>query len=333
MADYSRLALAAAFALAFAAPLHATEPVIDMHVHATFTERAAPIPGCTGDQPLLYLPLDPVKSPPDADLTACAKPILSPTKRDDFEARTIAELRRNNVRRAVLIGRPEELSKWQVDAPGLFVPATVPAPVTNDKIDRIRALASAGKIKVLAEFGPQYLGMRADDPSLEPFWALAEELDLPVGIHLTEGVVLSADEIGTDPFRASLTTPFQLEEVLHKHPKLRIYIMHSASPLIDETISMLFTYPSLYVDVSANDWNMPRAQFYDELKRLVDAGFSKRILFGSDQTIWPQAIGLAIGTINAAPFLTREQKRDILYNNAARFLRLTPEEIAADQRP
>jgi uncharacterized protein len=29
-----------------------------------------------------------------------------------------------------------------------------------------------------------------------------------------------------------------------------------------------------------------------------------------------------------APFLSREQKRDILYNNAARFLRLSEEEIA-----
>jgi predicted TIM-barrel fold metal-dependent hydrolase len=29
------------------------------------------------------------------------------------------------------------------------------------------------------------------------------------------------------------------------------------------------------------------------------------------------------------PFLTQDQKRDILYNNAARFLRLTEEEIAA----
>jgi uncharacterized protein len=38
--------------------------------------------------------------------------------------------------------------------------------------------------------------------------------------------------------------------------------------------------------------------------------------------IWPQTIGLAIETIDSADFLTEEQKRDILYNNAVRFLRL-----------
>jgi len=51
-------------------------------------------------------------------------------------------------------------------------------------------------------------------------------------------------------------------------------------------------------------------------------------MFGSDQMDWPEAIGIAIEMIEKAAFLTAEQKRNILYNNAARFLRLTPEEIA-----
>jgi uncharacterized protein len=38
--------------------------------------------------------------------------------------------------------------------------------------------------------------------------------------------------------------------------------------------------------------------------------------------IWPQMIDLAIETIQSADFLTEEQKRDIFYNNTARFLRL-----------
>lgn len=53
-------------------------------------------------------------------------------------------------------------------------------------------------------------------------------------------------------------------------------------------------------------------------------------MFGSDQMIWPQAIGIGIDTIEHADFLTTEQKRDILYNNAARFLRLSKREIARD---
>ena len=63
------------------------------------------------------------------------------------------------------------------------------------------------------------------------------------------------------------------------------------------------------------------------LNRLIEAGFESRIMFGSDNVIWPDAIPIAIQSIKDAPFLTSEQKRDILYNNAARFLRLTPQQI------
>jgi hypothetical protein len=45
-------------------------------------------------------------------------------------------------------------------------------------------------------------------------------------------------------------------------------------------------------------------------------------MFGSDQMHWPEKIGSGIDAIRQAPFLTEAQKRDILYNNAAHFLRL-----------
>ena len=45
-------------------------------------------------------------------------------------------------------------------------------------------------------------------------------------------------------------------------------------------------------------------------------------MFGSDQMRWPEKIGEGIEAIQQAPFLTAEQKRDIFYNNAVRFLRL-----------
>jgi uncharacterized protein len=44
--------------------------------------------------------------------------------------------------------------------------------------------------------------------------------------------------------------------------------------------------------------------------------------------VWPQTIPVAIESIQSAEFLTEDQKRDIFYNNAARFLRLSEEEMA-----
>lgn len=46
---------------------------------------------------------------------------------------------------------------------------------------------------------------------------------------------------------------------------------------------------------------------------------------------WPQSIEKSIEAIRSVPFLSEEQKRDILYNNAARFLDLSEKEIARHQ--
>jgi uncharacterized protein len=112
------------------------------------------------------------------------------------------------------------------------------------------------------------------------------------------------------------------------HPQLRVYVMHYGSPLVDEMISMLFSHPQLYVDVAGNDCSLPRKEFHSHLRRQVEAGFGKRIMFGSDAMVWPQTIAIAMESIESADFLTEEQKRDIFYNNAARFLRLSDEEVA-----
>ena len=56
-------------------------------------------------------------------------------------------------------------------------------------------------------------------------------------------------------------------------------------------------------------------------------------LLGEVQRVWADAIPVAIASITEADFLSDEQKRDILYNNAARFLRFTPEQIAKHHKP
>jgi len=158
---------------------------------------------------------------------------------------------------------------------------------------------------------------------------LAEELDIPVGLHLGEGPAGGAHVTGYGGFKVALTSPFQVEEVILRHPKLRLYVMHFGSPLIEQMIAVLYSHPQVYVDIAQNNWGFPRAHFYRQLRMLVEAGFAKRIMFGSDQMIWPETIRIAVETIEQADFLSERQKRDIFYNNAARFLRLSEQQIAA----
>lgn len=53
--------------------------------------------------------------------------------------------------------------------------------------EAFRRLFKEGKFAVFAEISTQYNGLSPADGSLEPYSALAEELDIPVGIHMGEG--------------------------------------------------------------------------------------------------------------------------------------------------
>jgi predicted TIM-barrel fold metal-dependent hydrolase len=239
---------------------------------------------------------------------------------------TLATLERRNIF-AVTSGAVARVQAWRAMAPRRIVPAHAFGDTDSVSVDEVRRLISNRELAVLAEVSPQYEGVGLDDAKWEPYFALAEELDVPVGVHLGEGPP-GGPYWAASKYRARLTSPLQLEDVLTRHPKLRLYVMHYGSPLVDEMIALLFTHPQVYVDIAGNDWAQPRPHFYGQLKRLVDAGFIKRIMWGSDQMVWPGAIEIAIATIEEAPFLGAAQKRDIFYNNAARFLRLTDQEIA-----
>lgn len=94
---------------------------------------------------------------------------------------------------------------------------------------------------------------------------------------------------------------------------------------------MMYQYPQLYADVSTITWVIPRTAFYDYLKALIRAGLGKRLMFGSDQMVWPEKISTAVEAINQAPFLSKEQKWNILYNNAKLFLLLEHAEDVSNQ--
>jgi predicted TIM-barrel fold metal-dependent hydrolase len=172
----------------------------------------------------------------------------------------------------------------------------------------------------------QYEGITPSDARLEPYWALAESLDVPVGIHIGPGGPGDPYR-GSPGYRARNSSALGLEDVLVRHPRLRVYIMHAGYPLIDDLRALLFTHPQVYVDISSIIYTEPRPAFYHWLQELVEAGYGDRIMFGSDQMIWPGIIEPSIEAIEQAPFLTQAQKRDIFYNNAARFLRLSKDEI------
>jgi predicted TIM-barrel fold metal-dependent hydrolase len=236
---------------------------------------------------------------------------------------SLAELERYNIVKAVASGPQETVDQWREAAPdrimvGAFVDEANPLP----DLATLRAEIQAGRVHVLGELVLQNRGVAPNDPRLEPYYALAEEMDIPVGIHTGIGPPGTPYDPCCPHFRVTLGNPILVEEVLIRHPRLRLYLMHGGAPYLQETKAILSVYPQVYADLAVINWILPREEFHGYLRELVRAGFGKRLLFGSDQMVWPEAIGMAIQGIESADFLTEEERRDIFYNNAVRFLRL-----------
>lgn len=185
----------------------------------------------------------------------------------------------------------------------------------------LRAELQASRIKALGELVPQYVGIVPGDQRLEPYWQLAEEFDIPVAIHMGPAH-RAAFESGEYPqYSVTAGNPLLLEEVLLRHKRLRLLVMHAGWPYLESMLALLYAHPNVYVDVAAlqSESVVPRASYYRHMRGLVEGGFSNRIVFGSD---FPDEVGSGIDAILAADFLSADQKADILCNNAARFLRL-----------
>ena len=300
-----------------------------MHALAAEDQGPPPVGICSPIKMPVWDPIDSypklwmelLKNPP------CEDPVWSPQTDDELLSETISVMERRNVF-GVLSGTPERVARWMEAAPGRFFPGLgfkIKPGAQSVKV--LERLHSDGQLAVLAEVTNQYLGIAPDDKRMEPYWELAERLDIPVGIHIGTGPP-GVIYLGADGYRARLHSPLTLEEVLVRHPRLRVYIMHAGYPMLDDLLTVMYAHPQVYVGVGAIVYTQPRPAFYRYLERIFESGFGKRVMFGSDHMVWPETIERSIQVIEEAPFLNNDQKRDVLYNNAVRFLRLTNAEVA-----
>ncbi len=304
--------LPAFFAVACNAPPSSTEttqperytgPIIDMHVHA-YDER----------QRMFGMPHPPT-------LRGETFPSV-PTPEAQWEE-TRKQFDKYNVVKALT----SDGQLW-VD----YDPDRIMVSVRNLPEEQMVAMHEAGMLDAIGELNPFYAGIRADHPSQAPLFALAERLGVPVGFHIMPGGPPGGIYLlGMKDARVANANPRQLEEVLVRHPGMKVYIIHGGWPYVEDLKAMLYAHPQLYVDISAINWALPERELHAYLESLIDAGFGDRIMFGSDQMVWPQTISIGIETVNSSS-LSLEQKAAIFYDNAARFLELSDDEIAAHKQ-
>jgi len=260
------------------------------------------------------------------------------TRGEDLLPQTLLEMDKYNVVFGLLSGPLKNVMEWKGKAPERFlVGPQFPMAHKNDlsiteywpDAKELRDAVEKGEIGVIGEITAQYAGMMPGDNLLDQFFALANEFDLPVGIHTGNGTIIILDTVARRKYRVEYGNPLRVNDVLSKYPDLRVYFMHAGYPFLEDVIAIMLVYHNVYADLSRMNWaSATRIAFHDYLKSLFDAGLGDRLMFGSDGLGFPEAIGLAIEGIISAEFLTEKQKRDIFYNNAATFLRLSEEQIA-----
>jgi predicted TIM-barrel fold metal-dependent hydrolase len=98
--------------------------------------------------------------------------------------------------------------------------------------------------------------------------------------------------------------------------------MHAGYPMIENTIALMQQYPQVYAETGVLQTVMTTEGYETLLKQFIDAGLGKRLMYGTDQMIWPSMIDHSLDLVEKTKVMTREEKRDFLYNNAVRFFRL-----------
>ena len=198
--------------------------------------------------------------------------------------------------------------------PGLSLPTT----------EELRGDFRAGRLAVFGEIDAAWLGESLSGSHLASYWKLVEEVQAPVAVFTGLAPTGTQFRACCTAYRATAARLEDVEEVLVRHPRLRMFLMQAGWPYRERTIALMYSYPELYADLGnvAGNPTIPREEFFDYLHALVRAGLAKRLMFGSGLSAqeWGAKIGPIVEAIQAAPFLSEEQRADIFYRNAERFL-------------
>lgn len=262
-----------------------------------------------------------------------------------YRAQVLAEMEANNISKSVLhLNEVSDLEDWVAAEPDRFLAGpSFPCWQNQDgsascdwngedwpDIAWMRENYLAGKMHIMGEMYFVYTGISPNDPRMAPYWALADELEVPVAVHINRGPPPDSPvrPPGCCPnFDPALGNPALLRPILEQYPDLKIWIQHAGFPALpmlddidylDETFALLSDYPNIYVDMTALNAAVPAPVHAAALQEFIDRGFVDRIMMGTDN--WPA--DRVIARYDGFDFLTDAQRRAILYDNAARFFDL-----------
>jgi predicted TIM-barrel fold metal-dependent hydrolase len=234
---------------------------------------------------------------------------------------TIEQMDRLGIVKGLISGPNNIVAEWVKRAPDRFIPCWMPnlPPLDPDEEAArfIQAIENLG-IQGLGELLLPLAGIPLNDRRFFPLYQICQERQLVAFFHT--GLTAPNYPRTGIPFRMRLSDPLLLEDVAAVFPDLKMVICHMSYPFTEQATYMLYAHSNVYMDVGVVNWILGRAGFHRLLRDVVETVGSDKVLFGSDQMLSPDRIPVAVSAIQEASFLSEEEKRKILGENALRIL-------------
>jgi len=240
----------------------------------------------------------------------------------------------------------EWLSDWCARSSGrLFGVAVVPLAHTEEAT---KVLSEAREMGMVAAMIPPALPDRnLDHPSLDPFYAAAEELDLALGVHGAPGIHLP--KIGVDRFdnyiqvhcvsfpfdQMTAMTALVSGGVFDRHPRLRVGFLEAGVGWVPYFLDRLHEHYEKRGDWIPGGWQRDPLEYLEAgniwvscepeepiLPGVIDVLGSGFIMYASDYPHWDGEWPRSTEAIRTRSDIGEADRAKVAGANASRFYRL-----------
>ncbi|AVR44935.1 hypothetical protein C7S20_06435 [Christiangramia fulva] len=244
--------------------------------------------------------------------------ISSPATAKGHLKRTIELMDSLHIEYAVISNSLKANEKW-MEADDRFIPG-YSAGTDLIPVDEFEQLIKNGKIKVFGEVGSVYDGTTLTNPIYKPYIEICEKYGIPVMYHTGPPAPHSESKAK----RIFKGDPALIEDIIATYPNIKICLQHAGAIFWENAVILMAYYPNVYSDLGVLFWASPISEeiAVNFLKKCKNYGVLNKVMYGTDQMVWPESMVVSIDKFNALGFLTEKEKQMILYDNAKEFLGL-----------
>jgi predicted TIM-barrel fold metal-dependent hydrolase len=205
------------------------------------------------------------------------------------------------------IAANEDVAQFCAHSPRLIPFASIDPNASQKPVDELEELVRNQGFKGLKLY-PTYQHFYPNEVKIYPLYAKAQELDIPVLMHIGSSIFTGS--------RLKYGDPIYIDDVAVDFPELKVLQAHSGRPFwYEKAFALSRIHENVYMEISG----LPPQKlltYFPKLERIAH-----KVIYGSD---WPSVPTfkeniIALQGLN----MSTEAKRMILGENAARLLKLS----------